>query len=139
MSDLLKTHVERIRDGDVLALISELEEATAVGSDRFLGFPLLLFLTQCVYPEGPTKRFAISLKYCLETPILQSRVGRLPDGALRDLCAELAARTGDSLEVFHSAKVYALLNKTLPRGMEVKNPGADARWDAVIRQRRANR
>ncbi len=140
MGRLLDTKVADIKDAELLGLIDELEEACPVGSAEFLHSPLLHFLTQCVYPNGPERRVAITTKSVASAPLLESRVGKLPEGLLRDLCGELALLGQSGLDVFSGSKVYVLLNKTLPRFAATgRSTARRERWDAVIRQRRANR
>ncbi len=140
MSRFLEIKVSEIEDDTTLALIRELEQACPVSAELMANQPLLLFLTQCIYPEGAGKRVPITTKFVPSAPVLESRVGKLPEGALRDLCGELAMLAQSGLEVFSGSQVYALLNKTLP-----KYPGAGGasatrqRWDAVVNRRRANR
>lgn len=139
MSALLQTKLGEIRDREILELVEELEQACPVGSRDFVNGPLLHFLTQCVYPQGPAKRVPISTKVVCLSPLLDSRVGQLTEGPLRDLCEELATLSRRALELFNGSKIYVLLNKTLPR-FSVKGPSEkQQRWDAVIRQRRSNR
>ena len=139
MGRLLETKVADIKDAELLGLIDELEEACPVGSCEFVNLPFLHFLTQCVYPQGPEKRVPITTKFAASTPLLESRVGKLPEGLLRDLCAELALLAQSSLEVFSGSKVYVLLNKTLPHFDTTGTTQKQKRWDAVIQQRRMNR
>jgi len=140
VNSLLQTKVGDIRDGEILALIDELEQVCRVGSRDFVNLPLALFLTQCVYPDGPAKRVPITTKYTPSAPLLESRVGKLPEGPLRVLCDELALFAGEALEFFHSRKVYVLLNQALPKHATVKAPGArQTRWEAVVHRRRSNR
>jgi hypothetical protein len=140
MSGWLQTKVGDIHEADLLLLIDELEQACQVGSREFVDLPLAIFLTQCVYPEGPAKRVSITTKHMPSAPLLGARIGKLPEGALRDLCGELAVLGGEALEFFHSRKVYALLNKALPKHATVKAPGTrQTRWDAVVHRRRSNR
>lgn len=139
MSRLLETKVADIKDTELLCLVDELEEVCPVGSRNFLSSPLLHFLTQCVYPHGPEKRVAIATQFAASTPLLESRIGKLPDGPLRDLCGELAQLGQSSLDVFSGSKVYVLLNKTLPRFATARSTVRQKRWDAVVQQRRANR
>jgi len=128
-----------ITDEEILALIRELEHVCPVGSRHFGNSPLLHFLTQCVYPEGSSKRIPITTRCAASTPLLESRVGKLPNGPLRDLCGELALLSQKSLEFFSGNKVYILLNKTLPN-FTTREPGEmQRRWDAVVRRRRSNR
>jgi hypothetical protein len=140
MSGFLNTLVGEIRSGDLLALIEELEQVCPVVSQDFLKTPFIAFLTQCVYPGGLGKRAPLSTVSAAWAPLLESRVGKLPEGDLRELCAELAKLRGVALEFFQGGKVCALLNKTLPKHpVPTKPPAKQSRWDAVIRQRRANR
>ena len=95
---------------------------------------------QFTYPHGPEKRVPINLALALDTPILESKVGRLPDGDLRDLCNELAKLSGKALEFYQGSKVFMLLNKTLPKHTPPKKLTAlQSRRAAVDRQRRTNR
>lgn len=139
MSRLLETKVADIKDTELLGLVDELEEVCPVGSRNFINSPLLHFLTQCVYPNGPEKRVAITTQFAPSAPLLESRIGKLPDGPLRDLCGELALLAQSSLDVFAGSKVYVLLNKTLPRFATARSTARQKRWDAVVQQRRANR
>jgi hypothetical protein len=140
MGKLLETKVANITDDEILALIRELEQACPVGSRDFLNVPFLLFLTQCVYPSGAVKRVPITTQYVPSAPLLESRVGKLPDGPLRDLCGELALLSKEALEFFSGNKIYVLLNKTLPKNLSGKKPSdKHRRWDTVVRQRRSNR
>jgi len=139
MGRLLETKVADIKDSELLGLIRELEEACPVGSHNFINSPLLHFLTQCVYPGGPEKRVAITTQFAASAPLLESRIGKLPDGPLRDLCGELALPAQSGLDAFSGSKVYVLLNKTLPRFATARSTVRQKRWDAVIQQRRSNR
>lgn len=139
MSRLLETKVADIKDAELLSFVDELEEVSPVGSRNFLNSPLLHFLTQCVYPHGPEKRVAITTQLAASTPLLESRIGKLPDGPLRDLCGELTLLAQSSLDVFSGSKVYVLLNKTLPRFATTRSTARQNRWDAVTQQRRSNR
>jgi hypothetical protein len=139
MGQLLETKVADIEDEQLIGLIRELEEACRIGSQNFTNLPLLHFLTQCVYPGGPEKRESITTKLTASAPLLESRVGKLPEGSLRDLCGELASLSKNVLEFFSGSKVYMLLNKTLPRFSIPQSTARQRRWDAVIHQRRSNR
>lgn len=139
MGRLLETKVADIKDAELLGLIDELEEACPVGSADFVHSPFLHFLTQCVYPHGPEKRVPITTKSVASAPLLESRVGKLADGPLRNLCGELASLAQSGLEVFSGSKVHVLFNKTLPRFAAGRSTQKHKRWDAVIHQRRANR
>ena len=139
MSGLLETKLADITDEDILALIRELEQACPVGSCDFGNLPLLHFLTQCVYPEGPSKRILITTKFAPSAPLLETRVGQLPDGSLRNLCGELALLSQVALELFNGHKVYVLLNKTLPNFAAPKPSETQRRWETVVQQRRSNR
>ena len=141
MSGLLQTKVGDIDDRELLDLIDELEQACRVGSREFISLPLMLFLTQCAsIRRVRPKRVPITTKYAASTPLLESRVGKRPDGPLRDLCGELAVLSAKSLESFSGSKVYVLLNETLPKNLTATPPGAtQSRWDAVVYRRRSNR
>ena len=139
MSELLQTKVGEIKSAEILALIDELEHACPVGSQDFLNSPLLFFLTQCVYPDGSGKRVPITTKFAASVPLLEARVGKLPEGPLRDLCGELAVLSRNPLEVFSGSKVYMLLNKTLPKFSMKGSTEKQKRWDTVVGQRRSNR
>lgn len=140
MSNFLYTLLQDIRSGDILAMIEELEEAIPVVSRTALASPLIHLLQQFTYPQGPEKRVPINPSAALNTPILESKVGKLPDGDLRDLCHELAKLSNKGLEFYQGSKVFALLNKTLPRREAPKKPTAlQGRRTAVDQQRRANR
>jgi hypothetical protein len=139
MGKFLETKITDIKDRELLELICELEHACPVGSRYFANSPLLHFLTQCVYPNGPEKRAPITTKFVASAPLLETRVGKLPNGPLRDLCGELALLSRNALEFFSGSKVYMLLNKTLPRFSIPGNTEKQKRWDAVIRKRRSNR
>jgi len=140
MGRLLETKVANTEADELLALIRELEDACSIGSEGFADSPLIHFLTQCVYPEGATGgRASITTKFAASAPLLESRVGKLSDGPLRNLCVELASLANESLEFFGGSKVYMLLNKALPRFSSARQTEKQKRWDAVIHQRRSNR
>ncbi len=139
MGPRLETKVADIKEDELLALIRELEHACPVGSQHFADLPLLHFLTQCVYPDGSGKRLPITTKFVSSAPLLESKVGKLPDGPLHELCGELALLANEGLEPFSGSKVYMLLNKTLPRFSISRQTAKQKRWDAVIHQRRSNR
>jgi len=139
MDRILELKLAEIREGELLALIEELEQTCPVGSRDFLGSPLLFFLTQCVYPDGSGKRVPITTKFVAAAPLLEARVGMLPDGPLRYLCGELAALSRNTLETFSGSKVYMLFNKTLPKFTMKSSTEKQKRWDGVIGQRRSNR
>ena len=141
MSEFLSTRLGEIHSGPLLSLIDELEHACPVGSRHFVGLTLFQFLTQCVYPGGSEgKRVPITTALALDTPLLDSKVGKLPDGDLHDLCAELTLRSNEALEWYSGNKLTVLLNKTLPKFALPKRSGPkQGRSDAVAMQRRANR
>jgi len=141
MGELLNAKVGKIRDGELLALIEELEHACPVGSRHFLNLPLIHFLTQCVYPAGASeKRVTLKTDLAAHTPILDTRVGKLPDGDLRSLCAELALRQNTALEFYNGNKLVVFLNKTLPKHPRPKKPTAKrSRMNSIAMQRRLNR
>ena len=138
MSEFLTTRRSEIRSGEILSLIEELEHACPVGSRLHLTTPLIAFLGLCVYPNGP-KRVPLSTALAIDTPLLESRIGKLPDGDLRDLCTELARMGNKSLELFAGTKLYVFLNKAILKHTSPKPLTKAARRDAIVRQRRANR
>jgi hypothetical protein len=141
MSEIRFRRVGEIGDPNLLALIDELEWAAGVPSAEFLSLPLGFFLTQCVYPTGePETRIPISSAGLPLAPLLDSKVGRLPDGELRTLCAELASTSGRALEFFHDSTLAAFLNGTIPKLEPAGKRTADEmRRDRVVMRRRANR
>ena len=101
---------------------------------------LITFLVQCLYPQGAAKRIPITTALAASTPLLESRVGKLSNGALRDLCGELALLANTALEFFNGNKIYVLLNKAIPKLPKPKKPTAKQQlWDAVFQRRRSNR
>jgi len=142
MAEIRFTSLGNIRDPNLLALIEELEQATDVESAAYLSLPLMVFLTQCVYPGiEPGKRVRISSARIPFAPLLDLKVGKLPDGDLRGLCQELAEGHGRALEFFHGSKLAAFLNKAIPRiPARIKvTSSKQARQERIVRQRRANR
>ncbi|MGB8353411.1 MAG: hypothetical protein WCD79_05955 [Chthoniobacteraceae bacterium] len=141
MSTFLDTRLSEIQSEEILALVSELEHVTRIGSDAYANSQLFIFLSQCVYPGGTgEKRVPISAEFIAVAPLLDTRVGKLPDGDLRNLCAELAFRNHTALEYYHGNKLSVFLNKTLPKHSAPKKPtSSQQRWNAVAMQRRANR
>lgn len=141
MSEFLNTRLGDIHSSPLLELIEELENSRPVGSRHFVGLPLIQFLTQCVYPNGANeKRVPLTTAFAAHTPILDSRVGKLPDGDLRDLCAELALRKNTALEFYRGNGLAIFLNKTLPKfPLPKKSTPKQRRYDAITMQRRANR
>ena len=139
-SNFLNTMLGEIRSGEILSLLDELENACPVISRQGLNLPLAAFLNQCLYPQGSGKRQPLNLDQAFHTPLLESRIGKLPDGDLREFCAELARRSGKALEFYQSCKVYALINKCMPRLPSPAKPSAKSeRQNALTTQRRANR
>lgn len=141
MSEVQFTPINQLTDSDVHALIRELEEACGISATGFLSAPLMLFLTQCFYPDGAASRCVrISSSYLAFAPLLDSTVGKLPDGDLRTLCMELAIAAGRALEFYSGSKLAAFLNKTVPKPPKPKKLTAQqSRWERVAKQRRANR
>ncbi|MEI9895534.1 MAG: hypothetical protein WDN28_16990 [Chthoniobacter sp.] len=140
MSRLLDTKVGEIKDEEIRSLIQELEEVCHVSSQQSANLPLQLFFQRCVYPEGPQKHIPITTKFVPLAQHLESRVGMLSDGPLRELCAELALRAKNALEFYSDRRVYMLLNKAFPKKPSAKNPTkTQQRWDVVVNRRRSNR
>lgn len=139
MSTFLQTYTERLKSREILELCEELQAVCGVGLLSFRGHPLLFFLQQCVYPRGASeKRVPISTAHVAISPWLESRVGKLPDGDLRDLCTELTSG-GRALEFYQGNKLAIFLNKILPKHESAKKRSTkQSRWDAVVRQRRSN-
>jgi hypothetical protein len=113
----------------------------AFGAANFASSPLMIFLMQCLYPTGDTsKRVPISTACLAVAPLLESTVGRLPDGDLRTLCMELSIASGHALEFYSGSKLVAFLNKTLPKPPKPKKLTArQSRLERIGLQRRANR
>jgi hypothetical protein len=141
MSEFLNTRLGTIHRGEILDLVDELESVCQVSSADFVNSPLIHFLTQCVYPMGASqKRKPISTGSVAIAPLLESKVGKLPDGDLHDFCTELALRNNTALEWYSGNKLAVFLNKTLPEFALPKRPTAKrSRVDAVAMQRRSNR
>ena len=99
------------------------------------------FLVQCLYPSGDTaQRVPISTALLPVAPLLDSTVGKLPDGDVRTLCLELAVASGRALEFYAGSKLSAFLNKTLPKLPKPKKPTEkQRRRDALAMQRRRNK
>lgn len=141
MQKLINTVISQIRDGDVLSLIEELEQACQVSSEHFVASPFIHFLTQCLYPAGSTgKRIPVNPRMIASAPILEGKVGKLLDGPLRDLCAELATLINDAIELYSGKSVYVLINKAVPK-MDRKpmKKTRGTRWDSVFDQRTRNK
>ena len=141
MSQILNTKLNDIRDGNILALVEELEAVCPVSSRNFGDFPLRFFLTQCVYPAGAgTKRVPISTSTVALSPLLESTIGKLPDGDLFNICHEIASADGVAREFSHGQKLYAFLSRTIDKYTPTKAPTAtQRRKDALARTRRNNK
>ena len=141
MSEIRFSYLGDLSGGDVQALIRELEQACGVTSSHLASSPLLHFLVLCVYPgHDPGKRVPISSACLAVAPLLDCTVGKLPDGDLRTLCAELATASGRALEFYHGSKLAAFLNKTIPKQPKTKKPTArQAANQRIAMTRRANR
>lgn len=73
------------------------------------------FLLMCVYPDYPrTKRFRISTDTAI-SPLLETRVGKLPDGPIFDLCMEVSVWGETAREFSHGRKLVTLLNERIPK------------------------
>lgn len=141
MSDLLNTKLSHIRDGNILALVEELEAVCSTLSHRFLDLPLRFFLTQCVYPRGAgTKRVRISTETVALSPLLESSIGKLPDGELFDLCREIATADGVAREFSHGQKLANFLSRTIDKYDPTKGlSNKQERLDRLARTRRSNK
>jgi hypothetical protein len=53
-------------------------------------------------------------------PLLDTTIGKLPDGDLRRLCNELSAASGRALEFYSGSKLAAFLNKTVSEAAPVQ-------------------
>lgn len=139
--EIYHSRLSSIRDGDLLTMVSELEQVCPVSSALLLDLPLSTFLTQCVYPAGDGKRVPISTAASLDCPVLETPVGKLADGSLLlALCRELAENEGKGLDFFLGNKVYVFLNKTILRQEKPKKRSKDGqRWNDVVNLRRRNR
>ena len=141
MTKLLNTNLSDIHDGDILAVVEELEAVCPVGSRHFLNLPLRMFLTQCVYPGGTgTKRIPISTATVAISPLLESTIGKLPDGALFDLCREIATADGIAREFSHGQKLCVFLSRTIDKYTPSKAPTErQRRINNIVQRRRNNR
>jgi hypothetical protein len=106
--------MSELRDGNILALVEELEAVCRADSSRLLDSPLSHFLILCAHPDG-TKKVRISTSTVISSPLLETRVGKLPDGPLFDLCKELAAWHDAAREFSHGQKLLTLLNMSIPK------------------------
>ena len=140
MSNFLNTRLETVRSGEILSLIEALDAACGERSPHFLGSPLRFYLTACVYPQGAgTKRVKISTAHVLDS-LLDTKVGKLELGDLRDLCNELAIANGKALELCLGEKLVTFLNRTIDVHKPAKGPTElQQRREAVVQQRRKNR
>jgi hypothetical protein len=141
MPEIRFSQLNDLSSGDIHALIRELEHACGLPSSHLASSPLIHYLMQCVYPNGdPAQRVPISTAFLPVAPLLDSTVGKLPDGDVRTLCSELAAASGRALEFYAGSKLSAFLNKTLPKLPKPKKPTArQAARERIAMQRRANR
>ena len=147
MSEIRFSLIGEISDPELRAAIQELEIACDVSSDQIDASPIIHFLMLCVYP-GPEfgKRVPISTECMASAPLLESKVGKLQDGDLRTLCAELAAANRAAplnrrnIDFYNGSKLAAFLNKTIPKQDRPKKPTANqARMNRIVMQRRENR
>lgn len=141
MSEIRFARIDELSSGDVHKLIRELEQACGIRAADFASSPLMHFLIQCLYPSGDaSKRVLISASYLAVAPLLDSTIGKLPDGDLRTLCGELSIASGHALEFYSGSNLATFLNKTLPKSPKPKKPTArQARLQRIALQRRANR
>jgi hypothetical protein len=141
MSQVLDTRLNEIRDANLSAMIVELEAVCLVPSSYFLEQPLRFYLNQCVYPKGAgTQRVPISTASAACSPLLETRIGKLSDGPIFDLCMELSMRHGTALEFSLGKKLVTFLNLTLPKFAPVKAPSKEQRLkNSIVHIRRNNR
>ena len=137
MKTWLNAKIGEIEDELLLELVAELEAACGVqaGPEDWLRH----FLARCVYPFGTgSKRVPIANDHLLTSPWLEARIGKLPDGAIHELCRELAA--GESLEFSGGEMLKTFLNRCIPKYPERTPPSETAqRKDALVHLRRRNR
>ena len=141
MIEIRFTRLDQLSSGDVHALISELEQACGIRAADFASLPLMNFLTLCLYPSGDTsKRVSISTACLVMAPLLDTTIGKLPNGDLRTLCSELSIASDRALEFYSGSKLAAFLNKTLPKLAKPKKLTAgQSRRERIALLRRANR
>ena len=137
MPELLNTKVDELRDELLISLIAELELACEIEASPLT--TIGSFLICCVYPFGfGSKRVRISTDHLPMTPVLDTRVGRLPDGPVYGLCRELARDVG--LELFHGERLKNFLSRRIPSFPAHKTASETARRrDALVHLRRRNR
>lgn len=141
MSTLLNTSLGDIREDDILALVAELEAICPIAAAQFRGLPLRFFLTQCVYPNGAgTKRVPISTANVPLSPLLEMPVGKLPSGALYELCREISVCDGKAREFSHGQKLVTFLSRAIDKCAPNK-PSSETkrRKDGIALTRRNNR
>jgi hypothetical protein len=84
--------------------------------------------------------FLISTAHLAVAPLLDSTVGKLPDGDVRTLCMELAIVSEHALEFYSGSKLAAFLSKTLPKLPKPKKPTArQSQRERIAVRRNANR
>ena len=147
MSEIRFSLIGEISDHNLRAAIRELEIACEVSSDQIDTSPIIHFLMLCVYPgPEPGKRVPISTECMASAPLLDCKVGKLPDGDLRDLCAELAVANRAApinrrnIDFYNGSKLAAFFNKTIPKQDRPNKPTANqARRERIVMRRRENR
>ena len=109
----LESNPQNVEDEHLLELIGELEALVPVGRDQFTS--LFLFLTQCVYYNGPGERIKLNPKqHAPLKGLLETKVISLVDTSIYEICGELAAQHFKSLEMYDNKQLYVFLNEFLP-------------------------
>lgn len=128
--------ISDVYDNDFQNLISEI--CHCVGWPRVdAKFPTLFYLIQGIGAQDPK---ALSASHLPTHGILTTKIGRLPEGIVFDLCLELANLKHTHID--DGKTVLALLKLFLPKSVRMRKPtrgqirhGASTR---TILQRRAN-
>jgi len=133
-----RAKIEDVYDNDFQNLISEIYHCVGWSRDD-ANFPTLFYLIQGIGAQDPN---AMTAAHLPTAGILTTKIGKLPQGVVYELCRELAELKRTHLESLDGKNVLSLIKAFLPRASRRRSPSrGQVRREAstmLIRQRRAN-
>ncbi len=138
MSDLLHLRLDAIFDPAFQQMLDELYHAVNWSRDD-LATPTLFYLLSSIMTEDAK---ALAANRLPATGVLLTKVDRLHEGAVEDVCRELASIKGAHIESFDGKTVLSLIKTCFPKAVRARKPTRnqlhhDARRMVIV-MRRAN-
>lgn len=134
----LIARIAEIDDADFNAMIDELYHCLGIRRDDGK-LTTLFYVLQSFSAQDPKALSADRLPF---DGILTTKIGKLPDGVVYDICRELCSQKRLHIEAVHDKPVLWLLRPKVEKAKRARKPTRnEQRHDAVIRiinQRRAN-